>query len=556
MKISLFKKYSLKIVSFFVFFLLLFTANIFGARAVGVNFLTDPSYDTVNRDNINASIVKEGENAYYYVEDAYFQSLLPEAQTKLLDNISSISSEFDKVIYPNMHQFYGSEWIPGIDGSHKIYILFSDIVKDVGGYYNPNDEYRKEQIKDGRSNEKEVIFLNANLVDNANLKSFLAHEFQHMINWNQKKRINNIEEDVWLNEALSEYSSTLLNYDSAYYGTTLEMRVRNFLQNPSNSMTEWRNSNQDYATVNLFMQYLVDHYGKEILNSIVTTPKVGMLAVNEAIQKVDSKASYKSAFTDWTISNYLNNSTILSGKYGYYNPNLNYTNLHIAPTNSHLVYSNIAIKNEEYTKDWSAKLYNFFSSPNLSTPGQTLKIDFKAKDSDSDFLLSYIIKKVSGAVEVKDLALDTGKSGTISIENFGTDVKSVVIVPISEKKLSGFEETEPLVKFSYEASLIEQNTPSISNIAPAISSIEGGALVTINGENFYPTSSIKFGDTIATEVTYVDPAKIIARAPLSPRSGKVSIEVVNPNRSSAVLPQAFLYLPEIPEGSLIRATGD
>ena len=100
-----------------------------------------------------------------------------------------------------------------------------------------------------------MIYLNSEYIRSSRAKSFLAHEFTHLIVFNQKEREYGIEEDIWLNELLAEYASTLVGYDDIYEGSNLEKRVNIFLEEPSDSIAEWQNEKTDYGVTNLFGQY-------------------------------------------------------------------------------------------------------------------------------------------------------------------------------------------------------------------------------------------------------------------------------------------------------------
>ena len=97
----------------------------------------------------------------------------------------------------------------------------------VGGYTNYGDEFFR--VQNPKSNEREMVYLNAENLQNPLLKSFLAHEFVHLITFNQKNRLNDIDEEVWLNEVRAEYASTLLGYDFSYETSMIKRRVQNFL---------------------------------------------------------------------------------------------------------------------------------------------------------------------------------------------------------------------------------------------------------------------------------------------------------------------------------------
>ncbi|MDP3057771.1 MAG: IPT/TIG domain-containing protein [bacterium] len=603
MKILNYQKRSVKLILVLGFFLFGFTVSgsPIAKAAEAKTFLIDPTYDVQGRNSITATSRIVGSNAYYYVDDFYWNSTNPQDQNTLIGNITALANEFDNTIYPKMRQFYGEEWNPGIDGDKKIYILLTDIKNDTvkgsyGGYFSTTneyskallDEYKKTQLEAmekekkadlaaGKSidsyaqkeneinsiftNEKELLYLNINFVDEPDIKSFLAHEFQHMINWSEKAKISNVNEEVWLNEALSEYAPTALGYDNAYKGSALESNVSDFSRNPSDSLTEWKNTNHDYSSVNIFMQFLVGRYGTGILRSIITTPKIGIAAVNDALQKIDPRANFSSVFSDWVITNYFNGQTIQNKKYAYANPNLNYENLHISASSSFMLYSNnmaksSIAKNEENIKDWSGKWYQFISSPILSVPNQTLEINLKSDAPDAHFQVAYVIENIGGGLTLKNYELRGNQSGNIYIDNFGTLVKSVTLMPISERKISGFGKNEIPVKFSYTASLTSPDQPSIKSVSPKTSALGNRTLVTIIGENFILGSTVKFGGIPATEISLIDSKTIIAKAPPFYTNAEVDIEITTPSLITATAPKSFSYFSEVQDGSLIRAKGD
>lgn len=543
-------------VKYILFFLFLFSANVSKAESIGsVNFYIDPSYDIRGENNAKATKQFTGLSAYYFIDDFYWNSLDSQKQNNLINSISALSAEFDNIIYPQMRQFYGEERTPGIDNDKKIYILLSNMAKNTGGYFNPNDEYYKTQVKDGRSNEKEIIYLNINFINDPSVKLFLAHEFQHMINWHQKKSLSGADEEVWLNEALSEYSSALLGYDQPYTGSIAELRINDFLRNSSDSLTEWKNINQDYSSVNLFMQFLADHYGKNILKQIINSKKTGIEAINDALRSLNYKTSFSEIFKDWQIANYLNDKKIFNGKYAYQSAILNYETLHVVPTETFTVQEDKTIKSIEYTKDWSGKWYQLNSSFANNSPNKILKINFSADDATSKFAVPYIIKNIDGTTSFGAISLDSTQSGSAYINDFGTKIDSVVLMPISEKKTRGFIQSESLVKFSYTASILQSGAPIINNINPIASPLEGGLLATITGENFNADSVVKFGDIFA-EIQVLNSKTIVAKIPASQKSGTIEVKIINADLQTAAAPQLFSYANPTKDGSLIRAEGD
>src|SRR4030042_3523178 len=145
-------------------------------------FFVENSYDLLDRSALMATLQEVSAKADFYTEDEWWNSLSSQDNAKAL--IRALALEFDQKIYPKLTQVYGSPWEPGIDNDPRITILISRIKEGAGGYFNSGDEYTIEQV--ATSNEREMIYLNSMYLDSSRAKSFLAHEFQHLITFYQK----------------------------------------------------------------------------------------------------------------------------------------------------------------------------------------------------------------------------------------------------------------------------------------------------------------------------------------------------------------------------------
>jgi len=76
-------------------------------------------------------------------------------------------------------------------------------------------------------------------------------------------------------------------------------------------------------------QYLLDHYGKEILIDSLKTNLVGIPSIDYALLKGKHKKTFSEIFTDFKIAVYLNNC-YYGEQYCFKNENLN--NLNVYPT--------------------------------------------------------------------------------------------------------------------------------------------------------------------------------------------------------------------------------
>ncbi|MDF1497845.1 MAG: hypothetical protein P1P85_00605, partial [Patescibacteria group bacterium] len=475
---------------FCIFFLFSLSINIQTSKAVGFNendiFVVDLSYDKTERQQIHATLKKISSYAYFYVEDDYYNNLPSNLRAKLESDIYILAKSFDDTIYPNIKKTYGTEWTPGIDNDSKITILLTETKENVGGYFNPNDEYKKERITNEKSNEKEMIYLNITFIGNDRIKSFLAHEFQHMITWYHKTKLKNITEEIWLNEARSEYASTAIGYDDNYSGSNLKARISNFKTNPTDSLTEWQNKIYDYSSVNLFSQYLSDQFGNEIFKRMIENDASGIESIDKSISDLGYKdQTFKTTFVNWTITNYLNGvSPLLKNKYNY--KNISFENFHIIPNNNFElnIKEPIFIKNS--IKDWSSEYYkfNFINNANNSK----IRISFKGQNS-GNFTVPYIILRKDNIYEINELNLNTSQDSIIYIPNYNKDILSITIIPTSHKKTSNFGSDIDKYDFSFSIDIIKSIIYKENSLLRSLSSSR--VYIVKNGKKrWIPTEAI------------------------------------------------------------------
>ncbi|MHA1482277.1 MAG: hypothetical protein ACTSQA_02425 [Candidatus Heimdallarchaeaceae archaeon] len=332
------------------------------------------------REQVKAILEKISENAYFYLEKNWYENLTEKEKEEIGRSLNVLAKEFDEKIYPELTLTYGQEWKPGIDSDEHITILFHQMEKNAGGYFNNGDEYRK--IQNPLSNEREMIYLNTDNLKYEIIRSYVAHEFVHLITFNQKDRLRGVSEDIWLNEARADYAPTLLGYDEEYQGSNLQQRVRQFISSPSDSVTEWKNENSDYGIVNIFTQYLVDHYGIEILSDSLKSSKTGITSISEALEKNEIDKTFADIFTDWAITVFVNDCS-LGEQYCYQNQNLE--NLKITPSLIFLPSTQKTSVSLDYSiKQWSGNWYRI-----IGGEGQ-LRLEFNGTGR-VDFKVPYIL---------------------------------------------------------------------------------------------------------------------------------------------------------------------
>ncbi|NLF98214.1 MAG: hypothetical protein GX569_15895, partial [Candidatus Riflebacteria bacterium] len=140
---------------------------------------------TNKRERVRAQLKKIGKHCYVYLQ---------EGKNVAANVITRIASEFDTKIYSNTRSMFGSEWSPGIDGDPRITLFLLDIQDGynprqgrrgfTAGYFYAGDCYNRK--KKPESNEREMLYLDIypSVPGSKEFMSVVAHEFQHMIHWN------------------------------------------------------------------------------------------------------------------------------------------------------------------------------------------------------------------------------------------------------------------------------------------------------------------------------------------------------------------------------------
>lgn len=220
---------------------------------------------------------------------------------------------FEQQIYPRTRELFGSEWQPGVDGDPRITILNARSPGGgVAGYFSSRDAVPRSANR--FSNEREMVFMNVESVDPASTSylDVLAHEFQHMIHWNEQRN-----SAIWFNEG----SSTLAEDLNGFVNHGFAMA---YLADPDVQLTAWSEvpgeSLAHYGAANLFMRYIYAHYAGEA----GLAPLVRANAGNnlDAFVQLASTArpdisDFGDLFADWAIANLLDDPGLADGRYAY-----------------------------------------------------------------------------------------------------------------------------------------------------------------------------------------------------------------------------------------------
>ncbi|MDO9492655.1 MAG: fibronectin type III domain-containing protein, partial [Acetobacterium sp.] len=279
------------------------------------------NYTTTSYDQTIAHCAYVGPNVEVWVENNATPVQLTDSEA------ATIGQEFDNNIYGlvTTNFFAASD----VDNNGKIDILCFDI-KDgytgggyIGGYYDPNN-----QVAGTYSNQMDMIFVDTNplIGTEKNLpKSYstLAHELQHLVNFNCNKNQGG-QMATWLNESLSQAAEQMYNGVQAdritYFNNSTVIT-------DGRSVMDWTKTDSlpNYSLSYLFGQYLrtqaeqkLDAGVKtDIFKQILVDPGNETTALTNAIHNnIDASLSLGNVLTNFRVAMALKATT---GVYGFGN---------------------------------------------------------------------------------------------------------------------------------------------------------------------------------------------------------------------------------------------
>lgn len=267
------------------------------------NIVTNENY------RITAKLQYITDHAYFWVQDGISFEY---------DDIQQLTETFENEIYDTTREFFGSEWTPGIDNDPHIFILYvSGLGGNLAGYFSSADELHP--LAHQFSNAHELFVVNADNVDLSDEFTYaiLAHEFQHMIHWNQDRN-----EASWMNEGFAELAVFINGYEvgSEY----------SYILDPDIQLNDWPNDrtgiSAHYGASFLFLTYFLDRFGEEATKILVRNQANGLEGIDRILEQIGAidpitgiEITADNVFLDWVLASYLMNENVSDGRYIYKN---------------------------------------------------------------------------------------------------------------------------------------------------------------------------------------------------------------------------------------------
>ena len=348
-----------------------------------------------------------------------------------------------------------------LDHDRHVYIFYSALgsfgSSVFDGYFSAYNEMTEQQAQGqgAHSNEVEMFYMTCYPLPPAAPArlSVLAHELEHMIHWNMDP-----DEDTWVDEGCAEVAMWL-------YG--LPDPITGFPSNPDDNLLVWDQQWTDYIETYLFMMYLHDQYGgADMIRTLVAEPLNGQWGVEQALHDQGySDVTFSDVFVDWTIANFMDNTTYGNGIYGYYSIDL--------PTFACVVHSSYPVPQVGQTVNpWAADYYKFQN-------GYNLEVVFDGAD-DTQYGLPVVLFN-GGIDSVIYGALAGGNAGTFEFPGFGLGYSDVLLVVARTSSSGGSN-------YWYSA---DASTSGISE-KPPTSQPSAFALSSIYPNPFNSTATISF----------------------------------------------------------------
>ena len=186
-----------------------------------------------------------------------------------------------------------------------MYILYYDFDVASDGFFWSFDQ-QCDNVAQFHSNECDVVYMNCSDFDPAGsyLLAVLGHEFQHLIHFNHDPN-----EAAWVDEGMGELAMWL-------YGNP--DNVVQFPGNPDRQLTSFTGNFYDYVKTYLWSLYFYERYGGQpSVLSLVAEPQNSILGFEAVLDDFSYPENFVDVFSDWVVANYLDDTTIGDGRYGY-----------------------------------------------------------------------------------------------------------------------------------------------------------------------------------------------------------------------------------------------
>jgi hypothetical protein len=256
---------------------------------------------------ITAELMFISKHAYFW-QDTESQPLNATGELATAEDWSAAGESFD-TSYERVRAVFGHEESPGLDGDTRLFVIHSDSLGNVGGYFGQADLL--PQAIESHSNEGQYFFISntgSSGIASDYYKEVLAHEFQHMIHKNV-----DANEEGWMNEGLSmlaQQVAGMRGYNS----------VAEYLAKPDQSLWFWSGKSADYGQSFLYLEYIYEQMGEDFIKALVANPKNGLASIDDTLTEFKADRTADQLNADSYTAAFFNDPKLDSGRFAFQTP--------------------------------------------------------------------------------------------------------------------------------------------------------------------------------------------------------------------------------------------
>ena len=265
--------------------------------------------DTVEHTQIDATLLYITPHTYFWAQDG--------ADVNESD-MKTLMDTFENKIYPTDREFFGSEWMPGVDGDEHIYVIYAGgLGKNIAGYFNSTDSFNPV-IKEYSNGHETYVFSTKQDLAADFTYSVLAHEFVHMIQFPSDRN-----DSTWLTEGFADVGAFINGYGNGNHDWL-------YIQNPDLQLTDWFDESGSnavhYGQAFLYLAYFLDRFGEEATKALNNNPENDIASVDDTLAELNitdpqtgQLITADDVFMDWAAALYLKDETVGDGRYTFHN---------------------------------------------------------------------------------------------------------------------------------------------------------------------------------------------------------------------------------------------
>ena len=257
------------------------------------------------------------------------------------EDIEKLANDFEGIALPRERELFGNE--SDINGDGRVSILMSCVLNRmatsggiVTGFFFPGDLYQRSSVNPA-SNAQEIFYTlvpdpdgdcgsapitRSFVIDNI-LPGVLAHEYQHMVSFNQHLFKNGgSTEEPWLNECLAHFAE-----DITGFGKENPSRVKLFLNQPSQApiIPPTSPTLTERGGCYLFLRYLYEQSadGDAFIQNLLNTNLTGVANLENAFASAQGGAdpdfdTFPEFLNRWSVALALSGTGLTSdARYNY-----------------------------------------------------------------------------------------------------------------------------------------------------------------------------------------------------------------------------------------------